>query len=489
MAAGAPRFSLLDFFYRMTNFLDFTEISPSIHPSSDTEAFEKFGKQFFEEVFDGVIEKTAGRGADGRVDLIVRVGEERWLISCKHNLKSSVTAVQETDPRGRLDAYGCTKFVGFYSGSPCNSLNSFLYGIQANNPSFDFEIMNGRDIEARLFSFSNVRGWLLSARWFPRSYSRLFSQLVYPICQYDITDIVVHEESGIAHAPYSGMTIHFSPGSKLGSDGASKLALSIANENATSNVFSGIFFQRVCEFAAAFPGSFAKTKFLPDSDLTHRSVYPSWDFQVLKEWAINRGNLRAAWTVCRVWSLWDSGYAGQFLRAIRVLYSIPRDKIPETVSTYQDAYALYERHMGPSEEVWLGLESRLSLSDIAAEYSTSARGYFASLLSFMPSGLCQKPPQMEMIVWLAKHFNENTELEKRLRTISSLLTVSDQQYVAKNSGTLVELLRSVWNVDIVDKKFVHLLETGLSCFSDDGLELWAPNSSISPELLSSLQGT
>jgi len=57
--------------------INFSEIPPAKAPSQDTEAFEKFAKQFFEELFNGKIEKTAGRGADGRVDIIVNIDGNR----------------------------------------------------------------------------------------------------------------------------------------------------------------------------------------------------------------------------------------------------------------------------------------------------------------------------------------------------------------------------------------------------------------------------
>ncbi|MFZ6755384.1 restriction endonuclease, partial [Undibacterium sp. Dicai25W] len=159
--------------------LDFTEIPKAIAPSPDTEAFEKFAKQFFEDIFDGKIEKTAGRGADGGADIIVLVNGQRWLVSCKHYLSSSVTASNEEDPKGRIDAHGCAKFIAFYSSSPNNSLNDKLRGIRDNRSPFDFEIFNDKDIESALLSIQKAKGWILAARWFPKSYSKIFSQLVH----------------------------------------------------------------------------------------------------------------------------------------------------------------------------------------------------------------------------------------------------------------------------------------------------------------------
>lgn len=131
--------------------LDFSEIPSAKAPSQDIEAFEKFCRQFYEHVLEGKIEKTAGRGADGGVDLIVKLHNLRLLISCKHYLSSSVTASAEEDPKGRLDSHGCDVFVGLYSGSVHNSLISKLKGISENHRRFEYKILDGRDIETRFY--------------------------------------------------------------------------------------------------------------------------------------------------------------------------------------------------------------------------------------------------------------------------------------------------------------------------------------------------
>lgn len=470
--------------------LDFSEIPPAKPPSPDTEAFEKFAKQFFEEIYNGKIEKTAGRGSDGGADLIVQIGTDRCLVSCKHNLRSSVRGSAEKDPKGDMDVHGCNKFFGFYSGSPNNSLNRRLEGIRAHHPSFQFEILNGADIEAKLFSFANARGWLLAARWFPTSYAKIFSQLVHPLDHYGEKDLLMHDEAGKLWAGDVPIAFMYSPGSTVGREQAKRAALSIANEVATSEAFAGIFLNRVGEFAALFPGTFLKTKFIPEDEQTYATIYPSWDAEILREQVVDRHSLKTAFTICRVWSLWDSTYAVECMRAARMLSSIPAKSIPDRISTVRDVANLYDELHGSdaSKTAFDYLARNVTLSEIGAECSTLERGYFAGLLCFIPGRLHRKPSRDRMAVWLAQHYGETEELKSRLEEIVPMLSQDDRLYVQGRSSTLHEFLVSIRHVDLLTEKYPSRIETGLRCYIENGLEPWIPQLRMSDELADILTG-
>lgn len=468
--------------------LDFSEIPPAKAPSQDTEAFEKFAKQFFEDIYSGKIIKTAGRGADGRVDIIVEVDGKKWLVTCKHYLKGSVTASTEEDPRGRLDSHGCTKFVGFYSGSPNNSLNNFLDSIRRNHPSFDFEIFNNQDIESRLFSFSNVTGWLLAARWFPKSYAKIFSQLVHPLSPFSEKDIEVHSSGNKLKADNSPISFMFAPGNASSEARAKEIAIFSANEIATSKAFAGIFLNRIAEFANLFPNSFQKICHIQDEKLSHSSIFPTWDFRILRGLILEHNNLKGAYAICRVWSLWDPRTALEHMRATRILLAMPRNISTSAVST-NDVMALYDELNGinASKSAFLELNVKLTLSDIATDCSTLERGYFAGLLCFSPTGLHQGPDKNWIAVHLAKQYGETEILNSRLWEATSKMAQDDQQYVTNKSRTLFELLESVQNIDCIDKNYSDEIEANLRCFNDNGMEPWMPDAIMSSELANILK--
>lgn len=472
--------------------LDLSEIPPAKAPSPDTEAFEKFAKLFFEELFDGTIEKTAGRGPDDRVDVIVKVDREKWLVSCKHWLRTTVSANDEIDPKGRLDQHGCDKFVGFYSCGPTNGLNAFLEGIRTNYPTFKFEIFNDKDIEAKIFSFANARGWILAARWFPKSYAKLFSQLVHPLDHYGEDDVVVLEDdaSKLSKVRIGGHPlVTLVRSNEEDQRKAKRLALYTANEYETSRAFGGIFFNRVAEFAALFPGSFVRMQLVPDNDLGPYVIFPSWNMKVLSDQAIGHGNRQSAFAICRVWSLWDAHEAATYLNAVRMLCDIPRSDIPDDIATAREAVSLYDViHGQGSAAQFLDLSTKLTLSDIAAECGTLERGYYAGLLCFMPGKLRKRPDPDQMAVALAKQFGEMDALNKRLDSVTEAFRPGDQEYVRRKSPTLYEKLVSINFIDH-ERKFANTIKQGLRCFQESGLEPWEPNARMSPELAEILMGT
>ena len=63
-------------------------------------------------------------GADEGLDMIVANGGIRYLVSCKHNLKSgqSVRVADEVDISDRVKRHECQGFIAFYSTGPSSAL-------------------------------------------------------------------------------------------------------------------------------------------------------------------------------------------------------------------------------------------------------------------------------------------------------------------------------------------------------------------------------
>lgn len=63
-------------------------------------------------------------GADEGLDMIADRDETKYLVSCKHNLKSgkSVGVGSEADISDRVKRHGCQAFIAFYSTGPTSAL-------------------------------------------------------------------------------------------------------------------------------------------------------------------------------------------------------------------------------------------------------------------------------------------------------------------------------------------------------------------------------
>jgi hypothetical protein len=454
--------------------LDFTEIPPAKSPSQDTEAFEKFAKQFFEEMEGGRVIKSAGRGADGGVDLIVDIDEVRWLVSCKHYLSGKVVpSMREIDPHGRAKSHGCQGFLCFYSTTPANSLNTTLRGLVQHQEDFRVRVMNGRDIEAGLLSYQNARGWTLAARWFPRSYAKLFSQLVHPINHYSPADIAADDRSGTVASPRGGMhALYFS---EEGKQRAMSGILFMANEAATSSAFSAIFLARIAELASIFPGTFVRARF-SESDNIH-DIFPSWDFATLAGYYLrDETTLRGIYTVCLAWSLWDQDLAREFMRAIELLHYLGEEEERVALITIEDVRAAYDAKRGDGEaDRSRSTAYDMSLNSIAKLGSTLERGYFASLLCFCPGGLSKSPNKNAMTIRFARHFGELDTLQQRLLELTAKCDRDDRNYVHRYSTSLYECLVSLRLADSLSVDDWRIASGGLGCFSGDFVEPWQPD--------------
>jgi len=467
--------------------LDFSEIPPPLHPSADTDAFEKFAKQYFEEVEGATIWQTVGRGPDGGVDLIIEQDGQRHLVSCKHPFKTkSVSKDDELDPYGRMQEFGCTGFICFYAGIPSSRLVTHFVGVKQRHPDFQPRVLNERDIERGLLSYQNAAGWLLTARWFPRSYAKLFSQLVHPIAHYKDEDIVTRQNREIMSLHLDGgVKMLYSAGPQGSADAkaqARATMLEMANERKTEQAFDAVFLARIGELANLYPGSFVQARFA--GALTSRSIFPSWDLAFLSGLMCRReSSLKQIHNICLAWSLWDKDTAQRLMRAVEVMYWMDwdeKDGLPASIEQVAAAYA--ERNNGADMFSNVHTEYDLSYHSLSSMSSTLVRGYFAGILCFAPSLASCAPDETTMTIRLATEFGELGLLQQRLDALTEQCSRDDRDYVRHRGYPLREQLASLRIVRSLSKEHWQAAEAGLACFSAAHTEPWAPDTIMNPHL-------
>lgn len=153
--------------------LDFKEIPSGNASTGLQDSFELFAREFFEIMgYEILIEPN--RGADGKMDLIIRETRRgisgntklKWLVSCKHFAISgkSVRDTDEPDISDRIRKFKCDGFIGFYSTIPSASLSSKIVGLKKNH---EILIYDRSKIEKKLLS--SLPGRTIAARYFPKS--------------------------------------------------------------------------------------------------------------------------------------------------------------------------------------------------------------------------------------------------------------------------------------------------------------------------------
>ncbi|MBA5606799.1 restriction endonuclease [Duganella sp. FT3S] len=464
--------------------LDFSEIPPPLLPSIDRDAFEKFAKQYFEEVEGAKVWKTVGRGPDGGVDLIIIQDGMRKLVSCKHPFKTkSVPRDKEHDPYGRMDAESCTGFICFYAGIPSGPLITYFDGIRRRHPDFQPRILNERDIERGLLSYQNAAGWLLAARWFPRSYSKLFSQLVHPIQHYNEVDIAVDGDREMIRLD-NGATISYAAvdGNDRERRQGRSTMLSLANEGKSIEAFDSIFLSRIGELANLYPGSFVRARYAQRN--SSNEIFPSWDFRYLAELlCTGECSLKNIHSLCIAWSLWNKARAEKIMRAIEVMYWMnwkQEDGLPTTIEDVQEEYG--RRNDGQDMFSNVHTVYDLSYHALSSLAPTLERGYFAGLLCFSPSFLSDHPNPHGIIVRLARHYEELELLRTRLGLLTDLCDRFDKEYVSHRAGTLVDHLNALNFAKSISEEDWFLVKKDLKCFEEPHTEPWMPKVSMSPEL-------
>lgn len=463
--------------------LDFSEIPPASGKSTDTEAFEKFAKDFFVELRGAKIIKTIGRGPDGGADLVVTINDESCLVSCKHYLGGSyIPPEREADPEGRMKQWGCQKFIAFYSPGPTSGLEQKLRQTQANHPTFVCEILDSGDIEREMIATASPKGWVLAMRWFPSSFARIASSLVLPLQTYSSKDVI--QGPGHAFVPDMGFSIRFQPGNDAMAIEASELLMDHANETATADAFSGIFRARIEDFARLVPGSFAKNILVDDADLASGDIFPSWDIDLVRKLA-GEGNRYGLRSLCRIWSLWNLSMAkGAYLYGLALMRyeddpAVLNLRGETSIAKLMDCFA-----KTAIEETYLmkSAPDDLSLSRIAVGATTAERGYFASLLCFCPGDLHAWMDEVQGIVLLARHHEELQALEKAAWTMADTFDDDDKDYVRFKSPTISELLVSLKLIDIEACRRLAIANPGLRCLSESPIQSWKPGGDPPPFL-------
>lgn len=153
--------------------LDFKEI-PAAHKGGGLQdTFELFARDFLSFIGYSILTDPA-RGADGGVDLIVEekrtgVGGEtiiKWLVSCKHKAHrgNSVSPIDDSNIRDRVESNHCDGFIGFYSTLASTGLSSNLEGMK---DKVEYQVFDREKIEAKLLY--SAKGLEIAERYFPKS--------------------------------------------------------------------------------------------------------------------------------------------------------------------------------------------------------------------------------------------------------------------------------------------------------------------------------
>jgi len=146
----------------------------------DSDLWELFARDFLQEV-GFHIETPPDRGADGGKDILVTEdiggilfkGRFKWLVSCKHYATTG-KSVNETDDerniRERMESFGATGFLGFYSTLASSGLNNRLRQLHDEGKITDYRIYDHKLIENHLITVGFSK---LMFRYFPESYRNI----------------------------------------------------------------------------------------------------------------------------------------------------------------------------------------------------------------------------------------------------------------------------------------------------------------------------
>ena len=160
--------------------IDFKEIPEANSGGGLQDTFELFSRDFLEDIGFQILQHP-DRGPDGKKDMIVLeirdgVGGKtqiKWLVSCKHYVHSgkSVSDTDEPDIIDRVNAHGCSGFIGCYSTLPATSLNAKLQGYSGKIES---NIYDRERIEKHLLT--HKLGIKLAKRYFPISIEKYITE-------------------------------------------------------------------------------------------------------------------------------------------------------------------------------------------------------------------------------------------------------------------------------------------------------------------------
>jgi len=463
--------------------LDFTEIPPATPPSIDLDAFEKFAKDFFVKLRGAKVEKTVARGPDNGADIVIVVGKEKHLVSCKH-YSDPVSASKEEDPLGRMRQWGCLKFIGFYSPGPATGLESKLRQTAGNDSSFKYEILDSQDIEREMIASSSAEGWLLGFRWFPKSFAKIATSLVAPLYVHSDENLLIAD--GEIRLPGVHFSAHVKPGDDEAHEVASEMLVGYANEVETAKSFSPIFLERLKDFAALVDGAFLKPVFVDDAELASSHIFPSWDLLLIRK-LIDENKRLGMINLCRVWSLWDINRATTAYRYGELFFRKHKKTLEDIGDeTSIDAVASYLTENRYFEDYILTSASKqFSFGEIARSGQTNERGYFAALLCFCPA-LQKTLDEIYGVLMLAVKYAEEKKLEAAARSYALNFSPPDLQYVNHKSPNLKELLKSLNVITVNALDELTKANPELRCLSEEKLEAWEPRAPVKEPLAKAL---
>lgn len=100
----------------------------------DSKQWEFFAEDLLWHIGFEIIEGPS-EGIDGGKDLIVKKGDDKFLVSCKHYIKSgkSIGTSIENDILDRVICHDCIGFIAFYSTQPTSGLKNKFIQLTENN--------------------------------------------------------------------------------------------------------------------------------------------------------------------------------------------------------------------------------------------------------------------------------------------------------------------------------------------------------------------
>lgn len=284
--------------------LDFREIASAnrsfnskqaipIGVSSSVDDFELFAQEFFTSVKKMRIFKSVSNGPDQGMDLGVTDSSGfRWLVSCKHyaHMDKPVPLDKDFGVLEKTLSWECDGFIAFYTTIPSATLDKHLDG--AEKGGIKVERYTKDRIESELLASST--GTQIAARYFPKSMTNHYGNLIKTVDEYDVNDVVII--NGVARL--ANFSIH------LASDDADYVLRVKERLTYDANIYATILQHRPY-FTAAITDAvdLAPSYFQADSTLAQHfsGLAPTWDaFRLSQEESLER-----IYYVCAAWAFWD----------------------------------------------------------------------------------------------------------------------------------------------------------------------------------------
>lgn len=286
---------------------NFKEIASAKDGAGDIDQFEKFSKQFFESVLGHEIVKDPGRGADGGIDIRVRVqtnnGHEHWLVSCKHyaHSGSSVGRGDEEDILDRLAEHKCDVFVGFYSTIASEGLYQKLERLRTHK-DIRYKIYNSEDIEKLLLD--SIQGFRVAKQFFSKSLVNLWPQIIS-------LNLTYHANDAVEVLPHQWIIEKaFPKGSYKIYSSSAELASRTANESVMHEIHAPMFLAAWKDAVRLFPDFFVIPSSGVDAALSWTELPPKWSAEA----SLGTLSPNPRWSLLAIWSLANAGKVRSILK-------------------------------------------------------------------------------------------------------------------------------------------------------------------------------